>query len=479
MVKNEWTQVSIETAKNHMGKKLKNFQDSPSQGTRPTPENVLGFFLERSGMLRQPIEEELDFAHRTFQEYMAAQAAIDEGDVGVLAGHATNPQWREVIVLGAGLARPAERRDLIVELIKKGDQSTNEQYQLHLLAAACLDTSVEVDSDVKKQVEDRVRRLIPPSRMPEAALLADAAGEVAVPFLKRSRYFLALQAAACVRALGLIGSLEALQAIADYATDHRISVLREVVRAAERFETDLYSRWVGEQLNATDLSPKLVGRLIDLGVKGIKRLSSLTILELRSATQATLAVLRELSKLRILYLSGNFIDLSPIQHLSNLEELMVSSVQLSDLSALQGLTKLKELHIWADSVRDITPLKSLSNLRTLSLSSNEVGDISALKGLHNIEQLLLRGTQASDLSALAGMPNLRVLDLMNTPSRTSQRSRSLRQTRVTRPVSLGGHQPLAAWGSYIAHGDRPPFDWCQARASTVAAAEASQSQDRG
>ena len=47
-------------------------------------------------------------------------------------------------MLGAGLARPAERRALIESLLEKGDNSPKDRYQLHLLAAACLDTAIDL-----------------------------------------------------------------------------------------------------------------------------------------------------------------------------------------------------------------------------------------------------------------------------------------------------------------------------------------------
>ena len=161
-------------------------------------------------MLRQPIDGRLDFAHRTFQEFMAAQAAVGEGDIGLLVSNATNPQWREVIVLGAGLARRAERSEMIRALLTKGDTDPANRHQLHLLAAACQDTAGDLDAEVKKEVENRIEKLVPPKSLSDAILLAEAAGEIAVPFLKYGPLLRARQAAASVRALALIGSLESL-----------------------------------------------------------------------------------------------------------------------------------------------------------------------------------------------------------------------------------------------------------------------------
>jgi hypothetical protein len=158
-------------------------------------------------MLRQPVVGKLDFVHRTFQEFMAANASVGEGDIGMLVNNAMNPQWREVIVLGAGLARRGERTELIRALVSKGDEVQENRLQLHLLAAACLETAVDLDGDVRGEVESCIEKLVPPRTLSEATLLADAAGEIAVPFLRRgAQYAGARQAAACVRALASIST---------------------------------------------------------------------------------------------------------------------------------------------------------------------------------------------------------------------------------------------------------------------------------
>ena len=43
------------------------------------PDKVLRFLLERSGIIRTPSEARIDFIHRSFQEYLAGRAAVDNG----------------------------------------------------------------------------------------------------------------------------------------------------------------------------------------------------------------------------------------------------------------------------------------------------------------------------------------------------------------------------------------------------------------
>jgi hypothetical protein len=68
MIKNEWTEVSLNSARERFSKKIETLRTLVKESTPINGENVLALFVERSGMLRQPVEGKLDFAHRTFQE---------------------------------------------------------------------------------------------------------------------------------------------------------------------------------------------------------------------------------------------------------------------------------------------------------------------------------------------------------------------------------------------------------------------------
>jgi F0F1-type ATP synthase membrane subunit b/b' len=436
MIKNAWTEVSANPARDHLGTKLENLRTDTRDGVAITSENVLRFFLERSGMLREPIEGKLDFAHRTFQEFMAAQAAVDEGDFGILLNNATNPQWREVIVLGAGLARTGERRQLIMSLLERGDKNQKDRYQLHLLAAACLDTAVDLDAAVKREVEDRVQRLVPPANMHDAALLADAAGEIAVPFLRHNRRLPAQKAAACVRALGLIASLEALQAIADYADDERSTVLKEVARSADRFDGDSYAQLVAPRLNASRLPPEVAGQaLVRYGVQRLKGVDKIRAVELSNPPPGALSALHKLVALKSLGLSGarvedlsilrdliklesihlkatHVIDLAPLADLADLASVSLEYfVKLPDLTPLRALAKLERLQLTISQGADLTQLQNLTRLRSLSLSGAGVTDLLPLTGLLHLQSLSLWTTAVSDFSPLHGLSSLRVLNV--------------------------------------------------------------------
>src|SRR5207302_8308897 len=114
------------------------------------------------GIIREPVAGSIDFAHRTFQEFLAARAVVDEGDIGVLVQHTHDDQWREVVLLAAGLAPKKEREDLVERLIGRGETEKGYRSQLYILAAACAESSHEkVGLNTKLRVERHLGVLVP------------------------------------------------------------------------------------------------------------------------------------------------------------------------------------------------------------------------------------------------------------------------------------------------------------------------------
>ncbi|MEV7193833.1 NACHT domain-containing protein [Streptomyces sp. NPDC093510] len=145
---------------------------------------VYTHFLHRSGLLREPGPDTVDFVHRTFQDFLGARAAVDEGDFGVLAQHAADDQWEDVIRMAVAQARPRERAEILDDLLTHGDRHPEERARkrLHLLAAACLEHAAELAPTVREEVQRRTAALIPPRSAADARDLAEA-GPVVIDLL--------------------------------------------------------------------------------------------------------------------------------------------------------------------------------------------------------------------------------------------------------------------------------------------------------
>jgi hypothetical protein len=398
-----------------------------------TGDTSLHFFLERSGILREPLKGKLDFAHRTFQEFMAANAAIAEGDVGVLLSNASKAQWREVVVLGAGLARHAERADLIRSLIRTGDEDKSIRPHFYLLAVACLDAAVDVDNALRSEVEKRIRSLFPPINISNAMQIAEAAGEMAVPYLKRKGYLNSKQSIACIRALAMIGTREAIAALAGHATGSTGSVIREVVRASDRIDPEMYLEVVVPQLNPRDLPGSAIAQLIEkFGFDRMPALQLANELSIAGTGTRNLGYLRRFARLETLRLSGRGVeDLTPLVVLRDLKRLVLDRVPLIDPSPLKGLPLLSDLYfsrcsVDAQQIAEIArtevlrfsmvdiknpeALSRLPDLRNLAVFQSNV-DFAFLKGVKQITRLSLSYFYA-DTSLLASLDNLEDLTVI-------------------------------------------------------------------
>jgi hypothetical protein len=209
--------------------------------------DVYRHLLERTGLLRQPVEGRIDFVHRTFQEYLAARSAVVESDdLGVLVNHSHSDQWHDMIVMAAGHATSTQRRELLHGLLARGDQEptdakSNRRETFHLLAMACLETVPELDPRLWREIEQRAEHLVPPRSTMAAKSLA-AAGGFVLDLLNSVEPVDEQETIATIRALVETGLDEAIAVIARFSRDTRTGVLNELIRGWSRFDPETYAR---------------------------------------------------------------------------------------------------------------------------------------------------------------------------------------------------------------------------------------------
>jgi NACHT domain len=194
---------------------------------RPSAEAVMEYLIERSGLLRQPVIGEVDFIHKTFQEYLAGKAAMDDNAVGELCRNALDDQWREVIILAAGHARPQQCANLLQGLLERGDNKT----QVRILIAACMRNAVALDSDVRQMVESEIRELMPPRTVEMARVLAQA-GDFVLDLLPTPRD--STEGMAIIETARIIGGPDALNVISRVAGTPSVG---------EELHSNLVSAW--------------------------------------------------------------------------------------------------------------------------------------------------------------------------------------------------------------------------------------------
>jgi NACHT domain len=410
MIKESLSEVETPVVDERFARKLANMPNIP-QDTSGTA--VRRLLIERTSILREPIADRIDFTHRTFQEFFAAQAALDAMEIEQLVANAYNDQWREVVLLAAGLASQAQCEQLLSGLIERGDKKQAFRYQLHLLAVSCLDTAIELGPSVRAEVEKRLGQLIPPKNITEAKALA-CAGDLAVKYLAKKEEYSGTIGAACIRTLAIIAGDAALEMLKGYVSDTRETERNELVRAWDNFDKHTYAINILLPL-FRDISMVHVTSLSSADkIHYLINLTGLTVLKVSVSTLKDLRPLANLPNLTTLSISTgeslSSVDLAPLASLPNLTTLSISTRGFStsmDLAPLANLPNLTTLSISSKySIGELKPLASLPNLSTLNLSGcTSVGFVSQLMDLNSLKELILpKGTKV--LSSLTKRVNV-------------------------------------------------------------------------
>ncbi|MCY3704732.1 MAG: leucine-rich repeat domain-containing protein [Gammaproteobacteria bacterium] len=106
-------------------------------------------------------------------------------------------------------------------------------------------------------------------------------------------------------------------------------------------------------------------------------------------------------------------DLSGVENLTGLTELLVAQNAIEDLGPLAALTDLEYLDVRENSITDLSPLAGLTSMFALSFGENQVSDLSPVRNMSQLEQLGGSHNRISDLTPLAGLETLLRLELYN------------------------------------------------------------------
>lgn len=353
--------------------------------------NIMRFFIERSGMLREPIAEHIDFTHRTFQEFLAAKSALDNNDIGLMLINSHDVQWQEVIVLAAGRGSKKQAEEIIQGLIRRGDCEPNLRHQLHLIAVDCLSTTVELSSSLMEDVKKRLAKLMP-STIGEAKAIASA-GDLAVPYLQSRPNMYSTTAVACIRALSLIGTDLAKNSIKSYAGEKRTTVIKEILKSSRLF-------------NAIEFAE--LAQTLNVGHINFDNIDSLT----------PICALQKLKSIYI-YNCNRVNTLEPLSNLHSLRRLTLwSASRVNSLQTLSSLKNLEQIHLHNfPLINDLNPIFELDALSTVTLSSfKEISKIDGISDNLDLETLAIsKFDKLSDISVLSKLCNLNKLILSDLP----------------------------------------------------------------
>ncbi|MCX4989369.1 MULTISPECIES: NACHT domain-containing NTPase [unclassified Streptomyces] len=347
----------------------------PAAAHQGDASQVLRHLIVRSGLLREPTLGTVEFVHRTFQDYLGAKAAVEDGDFGLLVRNAGESQWADVIRMSVAHARPRERADLLGAMTDSATRLDGASAtRVRLLALASLEHATQLAPEVRAAVEGDAAALIPPRTSEEARALAEA-GPLVLELLPGPEGLTEAEARGVVVTASLIGTDAAVPVLARFRSHPALSVRAQLTWGWHRFDTERYASDVVAHLDPAGLyftahSTTQLRVLRDLGGRSMLQIvGDFGSAELRSCLppdQVTHLVLRYNNRLRDL----DFLAAQP-----RLEQLNLDQCQdVEDLSPLAALP-LRALSLLSAGSRGRAPegLPALSSLRELNVGHRLAG----------------------------------------------------------------------------------------------------------
>lgn len=414
---NNRTDIELDQAARHVAAKLRAMRHLDLHDLDGT--TVLEQLRDRSGILRSPADGRLDFVHRTFQEYLAAEEAAEEDRIGNLVSRAHLDLWRETVIMAAGHANARQREELIGGMLDRAEEEQRNARPLRLLAAACQETLPSVPDELATRLDDAITKLLPARRDTDPPALA-AVGPSLLRRLPQSleelRGLTERAAAQTVRTVALIGGEEALGMLAGYVGDERDEVLRALIGAWNYFDAEAY---VDEVLCRIPLTGATMLITHSAQLQAAKRLRSLKDICVTYTLRDLnfLADFPPLTGIWVWELRGEA-DLSVLRRYPGLRDLTIegSDASISGVSALELLTDLEELSLPFPADLDLSTLHRFRKLTRLVL--DQVGadaDLNGLTALSGLKTLRLNGTgdMPQGLEDLRRMTGLELISVEN------------------------------------------------------------------
>lgn len=376
-------------------------------------EALLSHLLDRSGVIRRPALDRIDFVHRTFQEYLAAKEAVNRDSIDLLVRNARSDLWRETILMACAHANPEQRGRLLTGVLDSAKKVNKKaSRQLHLLAAACLETAVNIEpASVIDQVKSCLQDIIPPRSVRESRSLATVGESLLDNLPAELQQLTAAKAAACIRTAALINGPKSLDVIKRYARDERASSQQELIDSWRYFDSRTYAQKV--LANAALVN----GTMTLYDVEFIQNTDELTLLRELEADLGNITSLNflpnndNLVKLRAN--SDDTLDLSPLRSHKEVRELTLHAKRFQQIDSIKNLKHLQWLVLY-----QADPLSSLrfvpeAPLEVLSLSNlSKVTDYGTISDLEHLKMLHLIGcNKLRNFEILRDRPNLEALSL--------------------------------------------------------------------
>ncbi|MFF7148023.1 NACHT domain-containing protein [Streptomyces jietaisiensis] len=414
-----------------------------------TPEQVYDHIMDRSGLITETSTETFEFIHRTFQDYLAAQEFKEARSFSMLARHANDEQWEDVIRMTVGHCDHRDRAELLRKIVAAGDSVDDESLRrrIHLLAGSCLPYSSRLDRQVRDEVLARICRLLPvdTASSQDADKLAAVGDDIITVFSSIDVRPWVLQVLGRLRS---DRAFDFLRRVASSLDERSLRSLGSIWESfdIERFSTEILSQVDCEKVRFWISDPVQLRELRKHGSLGMVTFDYINSSELVSALQdrpvkvshLTLANSQDMSDVNFLQAvqgvkSLTFLGCFPLSDISAISKLSLESLsfvdsmrghpkrswQLGDVMDSQGA--LTELGVGVNELWSLEPNASFARITRLKIWYPQgVKDLRRAAQLFpNAETLEVRlmyqqKRQVIDISAFCDRPMFHLIAESNT-----------------------------------------------------------------
>ncbi|MGP3971113.1 NACHT domain-containing protein [Streptomyces sp. 6N223] len=375
---------------------------------RPRAKQLLQHLLERSGVLREPGAESVDFVHRTFQDYLAAREIVEWQHFPALVARAHEDQWEDVVRMAVAHAQPLQRGEILTALLERGDSEKEHRVRLHLLAMASLEHATQLRMEMRDEVVERAVKFLPPRDGHEAKTLA-AAGSIVLELLPGPENLRPEEAEAVVATALEIPSSASLIRLRAFREHPSRDVQGLLAKGWSRFDTHRYFAEITSQLSQRDrlLMPVTNRDELELlsSLHGVRRVS---VTGDFTAEDLALALgEHDITDLEIMN-NTQIGDLEPLRNLVGLTSLyLFQCPHVTDVSPLAALP-IQDLEIFGED--EVSGLEPLSTLRSVIVKSYVPCELSDLPQQAPLERISLEA-DVPELADIMNWPTLTALDI--------------------------------------------------------------------
>ncbi|MFJ7063803.1 NACHT domain-containing protein [Streptomyces sp. NPDC101115] len=330
----------------------------PRVRAQGTPEEIFTHLINRSGLLQERTDDVFQFAHRTFQDFLAAKEFVEDDSLHEPLHRAYDQQWHDVLLLSAGHCTRRDLPVLVEGLLKAGSDTRRRDLKttLYVLAALAAQHAAWLDEALHRRVRKAVKSMIPPRNREQISQLARL-GDYVLPLIPDPREVTGEAAGMCVDLIGEIGGSAALPTAEAYASvDHG-----RIARFWNRFPTEAFARNVLSRMP----SNAVIGASTAEQLRHVRRVASIHSLIVTGshAPEALVSALAGRKPAALSLLDNPLLadlDLLRSVDCSRLETVVVEECPglrgVSALAGLPALTRFQLLNVPADATLDLRPL---------------------------------------------------------------------------------------------------------------------------